>query len=575
MGKEVRKKDRAKWIFLGVILLIFVIILVFYFNNPLNKGKRFVDSIIKITEAEDKDIIQSQLNESQYARIWFELDSLSNLNETLLSLPKEGFVLEGTSTYSEIDITGNATKSALVKLEKNSHILKIHATHIYVAQAENMVENSIKVNKNKDNITFKKEYLEWLNQTKQWLDFNNPYVKCLYEKTCNGSLSISMKVNYSLCTTSPSIIKNILSRYGNITRFYAYDSIQRCRVNLEVKDFEIVNEFIDLPFISEVLVDEVNSGYGSDITEEMLKSCKVDSDCTIINTGGCCGSTNLINRKYTSLIEQRSAISCLHIGCINDPTPLDYSQYLNYMTSTAIKCLNNSCQFVSGNEYPCNSFLYAKCRDETPKSQWNESNCTDSVKSCEGNMSKEEIYQLCLNRTIVPEKYNPKQVIVTFDSSNDTEIEQFVKNAGLNLTVITHYSKYLIRNEYDPWAYAKAKGLEEGYGYKPQVIEELIKKPCQALVDYLNSFPQYVLNVDFYYNDISAAIWVKFYGNVSLDLAMKIIENYSNIGEYYPPQFIEISQTRIINVPEGREKEFICKLKEEKIITTANFDSTD
>lgn len=89
-------------------------------------GTRFVDTITKVVDV-GKDRIQKQLDESSYASIIIELDGgLKNIDIVLSSLSPDEFILEEISRGTPPVITGNATKSAISKLENSSLVGKIY-----------------------------------------------------------------------------------------------------------------------------------------------------------------------------------------------------------------------------------------------------------------------------------------------------------------------------------------------------------------------------------------------------------------------------------------------------------------
>lgn len=124
-----KKRGKAKWVILSFILLIILISagLILYFNKVPNKNERFVDTIQKINPLGDnRDAIQNSLDSLSYAQIIITIDSPESVEKVLSSLsPKEFQLQHITITTNPQLVSGNATKSAISKLGKNIHVIKI------------------------------------------------------------------------------------------------------------------------------------------------------------------------------------------------------------------------------------------------------------------------------------------------------------------------------------------------------------------------------------------------------------------------------------------------------------------
>jgi len=138
-----KKRNKAKWIILSVILLVVIVsaVLILYFN-ALNKGKRFVDTISKISREDYKEAIQEHLNNFSKAIIDVEVDNRDNMEKIIASLSKESFELYYKSDFRPV-FSGNASKEAILKLNKNSHVIEILSSIPIIndAQAQNQTEN--------------------------------------------------------------------------------------------------------------------------------------------------------------------------------------------------------------------------------------------------------------------------------------------------------------------------------------------------------------------------------------------------------------------------------------------------
>lgn len=124
------RKGWKFWVFLGILVVAVIIsILLFYLKTIPREGERFVDTIPKIIIEEHKDEIQQALNNNSYAPIIFEVDNPSSVDIVLGSLTKEEFQFQEISADS-ILVMGNASFSAITKLEKNKHVIRIAYSHM-------------------------------------------------------------------------------------------------------------------------------------------------------------------------------------------------------------------------------------------------------------------------------------------------------------------------------------------------------------------------------------------------------------------------------------------------------------
>ncbi len=189
-----------------------------------------------------------------------------------------------------------------------------------------------KSKKVEEKIEIKEEYAEWFNSTAKEYEFNDPYVKCIFDKTCNGSFDI---VLYSNLNNSIEKINDTLKEFGKIKDIGILNNYS---ILLNVKELKVINNFIDSSIFYDIHLSNVYSDYKINISEEDLVYCENDSECARVNNN-CCASSNCgyksINRKYKE-IWATQFYSCRFIGC------LAMVCFFNKLPA----CENNQCIFM-------------------------------------------------------------------------------------------------------------------------------------------------------------------------------------------------------------------------------------
>lgn len=159
------------------------------------------------------------------------------------------------------------------------------------------------------------EFEEWLNKTQRQHDFTHPYVKCIFDKTCEGTFHLGIDAPSDWPMED---INKTLSKYGEIVSVYCFTNIlKQCSIELAVKDIYYVDNFINAPFIQTIFLSHIKSTYEPDISEKLLTFCNEDSDC-VIAKNGCCTSANCnyraVNKDYRELYETK--FYCAGTTCI-------------------------------------------------------------------------------------------------------------------------------------------------------------------------------------------------------------------------------------------------------------------
>ncbi len=489
-------------------------------------------------------------------------------------------------------IISNAQGEAKVEVQKSwlSKFIDFLKSLFSPQKTQPIQVNQSAIQEKKENISkvvtpsanLSKKYLEWFNRSKGWLHPENPAVKCISEKTCNGSYEISFKVNYSL---SAALVNNTFGRYGNVTKIEPHPNDGEYRVTLVLKNIEILNDFIDIPYLYGIYHLGISSDYGYDISEEELASCKKDDDCTRV-TSGCCGcgsggGAKAINKEYSQFVEDKRIIGCMETGCV-----AVMSGDFTCLSTTAVKCINRSCTFLSADEAPCDTPLYKICREDIPKSLWGETSyhspryeypvetnsfsCGQIIGLCEENMSKKEVYERCLNKTSLAENYTLGQVIVTFDPNfTEDEIYSFINNSGFKIDPFRRDYYYEIRDGDSP-----DPNIPLGEEGVKKRAYEMLEKPAKDFEEYLRSFPIYVRDVLVDTNLANSLIVVWIHGKIPLDVSEQFIKSYSKFGDFQSLVVRGNTLFGSVLVPEGTEAEALCKLRDEKIITKAYYNLT-
>lgn len=121
------------WIIVGIIIVLALFAyLIILHNSTINKydagtnGTRFVDGITKIATDRNKDYIQTSLDNISYAPIIFEVDEERNVDTVLVGLSESEFKLVDILSGLPKLVSGNATATAILKLQNNPHIVRIY-----------------------------------------------------------------------------------------------------------------------------------------------------------------------------------------------------------------------------------------------------------------------------------------------------------------------------------------------------------------------------------------------------------------------------------------------------------------
>lgn len=413
------------------------------------------------------------------------------------------------------------------------------------------------------------DFNEWIEQSKQQYNSSNHYVTCLFGKTCNGTFYLRIEMTEK---ANISELENLLDRYGKIRYIYGNS------IEFETKDFYQINNFFKNPSIASIKLSAINPDK-LNISEEKLISCKADNECISVQSG-CCGCGQIvINKKnldnfnsYRSLSCSAGLYGCVALACIEP-------------SSNVPKCINNSCKFVNWTESPCESPMYNLCKAQVPKSEWDNGgqiygnydypSCSQIVNLCEQNKTQEEILSLCESKIKFPEDYTKGEIIAYLDSNTTKEeIEDFFEELGLPIELKLTGYWYEISGGFDLLKINLS--IEEK--------ERLVKSETENFADYLNSsltkngfgtlkyssyrVDQPHLAFGIYDNFIVAY----FNGDVSLENSENFIKNYGNYDEkIYSLNVHNALPIGIIKVPKGEEKEWICKLREEKNLYNINF----
>jgi len=394
------------------------------------------------------------------------------------------------------------------------------------------------------------EVLEFMDYYRERIDFDHPYVTCIFNKTCNGTFHLGMDASFE---ENISQIKEILNKYGEVERVSTFEYYS---ISFRTDNIYKIGPILNSSFFTNIVLYNVKSDYKLEIPDEELHSCEVDEDCVAVL--GCCGCGSgggsiLINKKYIGEWGSYYRLICMGTGCT-----AVMSSHWTCLGSTAKKCVNNSCKFVNYTGAPCDTRFYSFCRNNLPKSVWDERSsfgqladgsvtCREIIGLCEMNMSQSEIYEKCINETNIPKEYVKGYVKVSFDpNATEEEIDNFIND--LRLEVERRLSDYYY------------------------VIETPSGELTEKFIIYLKSLPNIKSAVKSKNSNLVAA---EFYGNISIEKSKELIRDYEDleIDVNSLEIFDYLPRLGIIKVPEGTEVEWICKFKEEKLVYDVDFKS--
>jgi len=391
------------------------------------------------------------------------------------------------------------------------------------------------------------EVLEFIDYYRRWIDFNHPYVTCIFEQKCNGTFELGMDASL---TENKTELEDFLNRYGKVMNIYAFDYYS---IYFETDNLYKISPILNSSKFSDVKLYRIKSDYRVTSEKELL-FCEFDDDCVPIS--GCCdcssgGGRGLVNKKYFDNLSSYYALACHGMGCTavmsNDWTCLG---------TTTKKCINNSCLFVNYTEAPCETGFYYACRNELPKSTWDEKStfgqladgtisCRGIINLCEGNKSKEEIYEICLNELNISLKYNAGEVLIYFDpNATEEEIDHFIGESELEIE----------------------RKLTDYY-YEIRGIQFNDNGTFEEFINYLNSSGK-TQWIPYAQPDL---IIVYFSGDISFEESEGLLKNYENLLNLGSFRALNAERIGIAKVPEGEEAEWICKLREEEILFRVGF----
>lgn len=135
------------------------------------------------------------------------------------------------------------------------------------------------------------KFEDWKNNSLQvWkIDFEHPYIHCIFDKTCNGS--VHLYINYNPTNLSNEEIKSILSKYGEIDKNFQDD--------IAIDNIDNLTKLLNLDFvnITYTYILSVDSDYKINDTE--IKKCNSNLDCGF-GDWACCPRCIPINKNYTT-----------------------------------------------------------------------------------------------------------------------------------------------------------------------------------------------------------------------------------------------------------------------------------
>ncbi len=399
-------------------------------------------------------------------------------------------------------------------------------------------KNSKKVEKKE--IELSPEFQEWFSQYRERWNFTHPYIKCIFEKNCNGTFYLEVEIKPE---ENISMISDILKLYGNI------ENTQEEMIRVKVNDPYKVDKIISLSFVDKVNLILIESDYKLPISDNELHYCEEDDDCAVVS--GCCncgngGVNTLINKKYADEWNSLRDVSCKGIGCL-----AILSRDFSCLGIAVKKCINNSCKFLNYSDAPCDTLFYSFCRNNIPKSLLDELSdfgqmsdgrvsCRKIIRLCEKNMSRLEIYKKCISEIDISKEYMKGNIKISFDpNASEEEINEFINNSELEVEI----------------------RLSDYY----YVIDTPGGELTEKFISYLKSVPN-IKNVVKTKN--SNHVVPEFYGNLSIDKSKKLINNFKDfeIDIDSLRTFNDLPRLGIIKVLEGEELNWICKLREEKIV---------
>ncbi len=224
------------------------------------------------------------------------------------------------------------------------------------------------------------EFSKWLeqydleinNSLNPKYDFNHPYLKCIFEGTCEGIFQIQVYIDSNENFTE---IKKILSKYDDVR------SIDEGFNWMKVEGIQEMNELFDYDFIQEIKLNWIKSNYSLNISDDELSSCNVDEDCIRFVSDCCHNNAIFINKKYEEFKSSLHGFNCQGIGCAA-------SASFHWTLFADPKCIENFCKPYMSNRKIC-SLYYNNCNDYLPRER--------KLQELDENLTCGEIVDLCEN----------------------------------------------------------------------------------------------------------------------------------------------------------------------------------
>ncbi|MBI4919229.1 hypothetical protein HY837_04815, partial [archaeon] len=202
----------------------------------------------------------------------------------------------------------------------------------------------LNLSKDECNLSFS----EWFEQYNEKWNFTKTNIKCIFEKTCNGTFY------YEIIIDSKENIFQInatLSKYGNITS--VSKRLYKSFISFENNDIHKIINFYNSSYIKEISLHMIKSDYNRTITEEDWNYCETDNDCVEIVAGCCCQSFTPVNKYYTKEWNLKNQPNCKGVGCIECWTLIPRTP----------RCINHTCVHATPSTSPCDMPEYNSCKN--------------------------------------------------------------------------------------------------------------------------------------------------------------------------------------------------------------------
>lgn len=195
------------------------------------------------------------------------------------------------------------------------------------------------------------------------VNFEHPYIKCIFDKTCNGS--VYLYINYNPNNLSNEEIKKTLNEYGKSDPNY--------EDYIVIKDIGNLSKLINLNFVNltYTYIARIESDYK--INDSEIRKCNIDSDC---GYGKWWCNSVPINKNYTDFWNAYEQLIFLDTtGDCGFRTGFEAFDIYN-----DLKCINHNCQAVLNVTNLCNSQeRYYSC---VKKEYYDEEFCNNLTITC-------------------------------------------------------------------------------------------------------------------------------------------------------------------------------------------------